>query len=783
MKQKEFKKDIFAIIFYIFTFIIIYLVLTSHNHLFASNIDFRIQHYIIPDYFRELFYSTKDLFPDFAFNLGSGQNIYYLSYYGFLNPIILISYLFPKVKMLDYIIISSSIIVITSTILFYYFLKQNNYNYKTRFITTFLFLCATPLIFHAKRHIMFINYFPFLITALIGIDKYFKNKNILHLSLSIALVIYTSYFYSISCLFTLFIYFIYKCLKSNKKIIKETLKISIPVLEGILISSIIIFPTLYCLLNGRNTTSNNINILDLIKPKTYLLYSSYTIGLTLICLISLIIMSFNKKKENKFLARTIIIISTIPIFNYILNGTLYTNGKSLIPLIPLALISTSEFLQTIFKEKITKKQLLLIAYILISSFSICLIANLQDQLMTKNDINNSETKTTKELINYITKEDTNLYRINNLVSPKDNINQVTNINEYKATLYSSTSNKNYKDFYYKTLNNNKQYRNDFMISSSDNILSQSTLGEKYIITNNPLESNYELIKEKNGIYLYKNNNALPIAYATTNIIDTKTFKSLTYPSNTVALLNNIIVDNPIIPTNKKISQIQETKIDYEIIEQNNLEYKNINNKTIITAQDNTHLKLKLKTNPKNKIILIKFTHNQNPNYDLSITINNEKNTLTSNNWKYKNNNLTFNYYIYNTNILDIYIKKGTYILKDFETYILDYSEINKKDIQELTINKNKTKGDKIVGTINIKEESYFNLSIPYDKGFKILLDNKPINYEKTNTNFIGFPITKGNHNISIEYIAPYKNISIIISLISSIALIITQIIYKKILHK
>ena len=86
-KNNELKKDIFAIFIYILTFVVIYLILTTDNHLFASNVDFRTQHYLIPEYFRTLFYSTGNLFPDFAFNLGSSQNIYYLSYYGLLNPI------------------------------------------------------------------------------------------------------------------------------------------------------------------------------------------------------------------------------------------------------------------------------------------------------------------------------------------------------------------------------------------------------------------------------------------------------------------------------------------------------------------------------------------------------------------------------------------------------------------------------------------------------------------------------------------------------------------------
>ena len=108
MKKNDKLKDIISIIIYIITFLVIYIFLTKDNNLFASNTDFRIQHYLIPEYFRTLFYSTHNLLPNLALNLGSGQNIYNFSYYGLLNPIIMISYLFPKIKMIDYIIISTS---------------------------------------------------------------------------------------------------------------------------------------------------------------------------------------------------------------------------------------------------------------------------------------------------------------------------------------------------------------------------------------------------------------------------------------------------------------------------------------------------------------------------------------------------------------------------------------------------------------------------------------------------------------------------------------------------
>ena len=76
----------------------------GRNGVFGAKVDWISQHSVIPDYFRQQFYDTGELFPEFAANLGGGQNIYNFSYYGLYSPVILLSYLLPFVKMSDYII-------------------------------------------------------------------------------------------------------------------------------------------------------------------------------------------------------------------------------------------------------------------------------------------------------------------------------------------------------------------------------------------------------------------------------------------------------------------------------------------------------------------------------------------------------------------------------------------------------------------------------------------------------------------------------------------------------
>ena len=88
-RLKKYKKDILILLLFSAIYISIALVLTRGKYYFASTTDFEMQHYIFPEYFRKLFYDTFDLFPDFALNIGGGQNIYNFSYYGLLNPFIL----------------------------------------------------------------------------------------------------------------------------------------------------------------------------------------------------------------------------------------------------------------------------------------------------------------------------------------------------------------------------------------------------------------------------------------------------------------------------------------------------------------------------------------------------------------------------------------------------------------------------------------------------------------------------------------------------------------------
>lgn len=781
---KKRKKDILINLVFIITHVVILFIITKGFKLvLASKTDFSIQHYMIPDFFRLNFYKTFDLFPDFAFNLGAGQNIYYLSYYGLLNPIFLLSYLFPMIKMLDFTIFIVSFSVILSTSLFYFYLRKNGYSYLISFLSSYMFLLSAPLIFHCHRHIMFIDYLPFLILGLYGIDKYIKENKSFLLMTSVILMILTSYYFSISGMIVLFIYGILKYIKENKneKFLKFFINFSLRFVISVMISSVLTIPTLYVLFNGRTDTIDSLNMINLFKPEMYMLYNSYSIGLTIISFISVIFMLFYKKSENKLLSFILLLVSIFPIFNYILNGFLYINAKSLIPFIPLVLINTSDFLKIIFKKKIV--MILVSIYIVISSFVICLNVNMKDKLIEKKDVDNEYDKHINKIL-----EDDDFYRINGSLAGITYINRVSNIDEYKTTMYSSTYNNNYKNIYTKLFNNPLSYRNKFMLASSDNILFQMYMGEKYIVSKEDYSFIYEKIDEYKDLKIYKNPYVLPIGYSSSKIINKKDFEKLSYPDNVINLLRNIVVDSN---TNSDIINLKKEELKYNVLEKENIKIDTNGQGYKIDASKHASLRLDINENLENKLLLINFDIEDSScrKGDLSIIINGQANKLTCKEWKYYNENKNFNYVVLNDDKLDIKFDKGIYNIKNINIYKLDFDlikDINKK-IDKFNIDKSKTKGDIIVGNINVSNDSYFTISIPYDKGFKTYIDGKLVDNFEVNGSFIGFKIEKGNHEVKIVYEAPLKNICLIISFIGLIIYFIIiikeEVCFMKILKK
>ena len=369
---------------------------------FGSKVDWISQHSVLPDYFRRQFYATGNLFPEFAANIGGGQNIYHFSYYGLYSPVILLSYLLPFVKMSDYIMGAQFVCLAVSVILVYLWLRNQKFGERICFGTAVLFLLAAPMIFHSYNQIMFVNYMPFLCMGFFGVDRYFsrravswnfsgtgqqmfrkkyvcltkerrtgrKNRNENSdsavrmakkkgnvrtffwarssglLIVSVFLMIMTSFYFSIGGMLVLGVYAIHRylmeCGRMRRQVtaaglLKEGAAFILRLLIAVMMSSILLVPTIFAL-TGRENSVTGISWQELLIPQFRIkefCYNPYSLGLTTLAFTILVSVLFFKKWQDKILAGSCLFILCIPLFSWLLNGGLYMRDKALIPFLPL----------------------------------------------------------------------------------------------------------------------------------------------------------------------------------------------------------------------------------------------------------------------------------------------------------------------------------------------------------------------------------------------------------------------------------------------------------------
>lgn len=770
----------------------ILLIFISGN-IFGSNMDFINQHAVLPEYFREYFYTNHKLIPEVFYNLGAGENAFNFSYYGLLSPIILISYLLPFISMRNYIMGSSIIMLLISIFLFYKWIR-NSFDSKYTCLLTLIFMLASPIFFHFHRQLMFVNYLPFLLLTFINIDK----NNKFMIVINIFLMIMTSYYFSVVGIVGVIIYYLYKNFNNS---FKDKIKIFIPVFIAIALSGILLIPTIDSILANRMTTNTNLNILELFIPNfsySSVLYSSYALGLFSIAIISLIWLLLKNDKKTKFLSICLLTIITFPIFRYLFNGGLYIRSKVLIPLLPLFILGIGLFLKDLFDNNVALKKLSIgviialilslfnfsLVYIIDLSLTLILIliyskikckkiiyiplillfitsfiyTNINENYLTIKEYNglNKSNETIEKTLT-----DSDFYRLSDLTNTLYNVNYG---DYYKTSIYSSTVNNNYSNFYYDILNMNNNNYNNLIIRNTDNIIFNRLMSVKYVYSSKKLGNGYKEI----GHNIYENVLALPLGYASSNIYSLKQFSNLDYPYNLKYLLNGIVADNSNGDTENIVEKIEISIPSYLG------DFININNNKINVEEDSSFT-IDLGKNLTNKLLIITIEGLESNSCklgDIGITINGVENTLNCKTWLYNNNNTTFNFVINENDLryLDVAIKKGEYNISDVKTYTIDmkYLETAFDQMGNITISDNKVTGD-----INITEDGYMTISIPYDKNFHIYVDSKEVEYEKVNTAFLGFKINKGYHQIEVVY----KNKMIMIGRITSIGGLLSLVIY------
>ena len=793
--------------------------------IFGAKVDWLSQHSVLPDYFRQQFYATGKLFPEFAANLGGGQNIYHFAYYGLYSPLILPSYLLPFVKMSDYIMAVSITGLTASVLLFYYWLKSRKTDAGTAFILSLMFLLAGPMIGQYSGQIMFVNYMPFLCLALIGVDRYFEQEKSGLFTVSVFLMIMTSFYFSIGGMLSLVLYGLHRYFEQregNRVAVRSFLRDGLcfvrSMILAVLMSGFFLVPTALALTGGRSKEQNTSFASFFIPQITVerFAYSIYGIGLTTLVITVLLMGLLYRKVYEKVLTYGCVIVLVIPVFAYLLNGGLYIRDKVFIPFLPLLC-----YLIGIYLEKCRKRELSFIAGIVPYIITTIFVYIARNQFVSKG-IGKSIWKVLLAesilfLICYVlycamkryhkeTKEILMLAlpSVICLAVTMNTFYQMKPDRYVNRKLYRDVTGEQNRQAVKEALKDDGYYRTEQMGSDDENAADlnriwdvEQNITSIYSSAYNP---DYQTFRQKtfrleepfrNGMMQSVSKNPvfqrmMGVRYIVSDS-DVPGY-TLVKKCGTTGIYQNKDAAPVMYATDRVMTEEEYKKLAFPYNQTAFLEYAVVGEHTessdqnIMTAYEPVSLKMAnnrttggaeqktIQQEGQKQILFFRFrVDNAHPNKDVAVWINGIRNKLSAKDHVYYNENKTFTYAVPlkdGEDNISVTFGKGKYRLRHVQAYLGSLPERSELLYQsEIQVDKKQTEDNVIQGTICVKKDGWFITSIPYDKHFKIYIDGKETEIQKVNTAFLGCKIESGNHELKIIYHAPGTTTGKVLSLI------------------
>ena len=794
--------------------------------IFGAKVDWLSQHSVLPDYFRQQFYATGKLFPEFAANLGGGQNIYHFAYYGLYSPLILPSYLLPFVKMSDYIMAVSVTGLTASVLLFYYWLKSRKTDTGTAFILSLMFLLAGPMIGQYSGQIMFVDYMPFLCLALIGVDRYFEQEKSALFTVSVFLMIMTSFYFSIGGMLALVLYGLHRyfeqrgeCEVTVSAFLRDGVCFVRPMFLAVLMSCFFLVPTALALTGGRSK-GQNASLAAIFIPQITVerfAYSIYGIGLTTLVITVLLTGLLYRKVYEKVLTYGCVIVLVIPVFAYLLNGGLYIRDKVFIPFLPLLC-----YLIGIYLEKCRKSELSFIAGMIPYIITTVFVYIARNQFASKGTGESiwkallaesilflicyvlycamkRHRKETKEILMLA------LPSVICLAVTMNTFYQMKPDRYVSRKLYRDVAGEQNRQAVKEALKDDDGYYRTEQVGSDDenaadlnriwdvdqNITSiyssaynpdyqtfrQKTFGLEEPFRNGMMQSvsKNPVFQRMMGVRYIVSDSDVP-GYTlvkkcgTTGIYQNKDAAPVMYATDHV--MTEEEYKKLAFPYN------QTAFLEYAVVEEHTessdqnimtayapVSLKMVNNRTTGGAEQKT-----IQQEGQKQILFLSFrVDNAHPNKDVAVWVNGIRNKLSAKDHVYYNENKTFTYAVPlkdGEDTISVIFGKGKYQLSHVQAYLGSLPERSELLYQsEIQVDKKQTEDNVIQGTIHVKKDGWFITSIPYDKHFKMFIDGKETKIQKVNTAFLGCKIESGNHEVKIIYHAPGTITGKILSLI------------------
>ena len=777
-------------------------------------------------YYKNVLLGNESLFYSFKGLLG--YNFYATSIYYMFNPTNLLCIFSTSENILEYY---TFIILLRIGLSGFTMCKYLKYKFKNQSNLRYIIFSISYALM-AYNVCYFFNYMYFDTVVLfpivvLGLDKLiYERKNrlyIISLTLSIISNFYIGY---MVCIFSL-LYFIYNIViyKLDRNIIKDFIISSL--LSGFM-CMIIIIPEASELLKGKallyasskaeyfKFNMNFLNIFYKFLPGSTsnydLEYGMVNIYVSLFVIILVIKYFFNKKISKKERITTLIFILFF-LFSISFNlldfawqlfqkPIWYPNRYIFTFSFFLITIAMKEITNITYKTNIKENLIIIISFILLTLYSIISLKIHNDNLKIISYIlgiililqytfflNNKNAKyllvmlffievttnaiftlkimgKTTTMTQYKTNEEINEKAVKHIKEIENKDNNFYRMELSTSTVHNSPSLLNYNGINHfnsvknaKTLNFlnkfNYQVTDDTSVEFNNyNPYLTSLLGIKYI-NGSKDEMYYENVYNENP-YMYLNKDALSLGY----MIYNKEFKeSNSSYQNTENLINSML--------NTDIKR-------YKVIDSFNgkdTEIKEIDNKKYVISK--TSIKIEMEDKASNSMFLIPSRNiTFVANYSIFINDDEIKDAVIKQSPIFINKGDTYKIII-KSNLSKTELNSLKWYQINYDKYIETINELKKNEFNITKYNKD----NHIEGNIDVNnDKNVLLLTIPYDKGWNIYVDDNKINYDICFDSFICLDLDKGKHDIKMNYVPSGFIVGLIIS---SLAFIVTIIYIRK----
>ena len=327
---------------------------------------------------------------------------------------------------------------------------------------------------------------------------------------------------------------------------------------------------------------------------------------------------------------------------------------------------------------------------------------------------------------------------------------------------------------------------------------------KYFITETSKKDyapyGYEELFENGRFSVFENKHALPLGYTYTNVISRADYEELDAIQKEQSMLRSVVLDEEATNAPTIAPEAIAQKRDFELECQKNVTFedgkfkvKKKGAKASITfagiGDSETYLvvkKLQYKApKGKEKNITRAVIEVRDATAQEGQTMKKRLDIRTIyNQWRGNRNEYVANMGYAEqakSEFILTFTEKGEYtfdemniICQPLGDYVAQVDKLREEVLENVVISTNK-----VNGTIDLKDNKFLCISIPYSAGWSLYVDGEKRELLRANTAYMGAEIESGHHEIELRYFTPYLKVSIIATVAGMMLLVGIVVLNKR----